>query len=190
LLPAALSASTAPACSLRRASSLSSPIAVTQRQRRQHLRIVHIRNTRRFFASMTSPCYRDLARRRHHCRSGLHGSANSTCRPSSSTSVVGQPPQASISKVPFRAITVLALRKSQTLECSVPGGKRYPGFRRASKNRAAGTEAREYKRMMLINRKLPPKMQKNLIPPPRDLRLDPLVEVPKQRYVIRLLSRR
>ena len=118
----------------------------------------------------------------------LHGSANSI---GGQTEVIklrwGQP----ASKLPFEGampgIKFALGENPKRSNFSVPGqAKRYPATRMGVEEtiRAAFTEARDYKAEWDEYKKRVAAGEKNLIPPRRDLRLDPLVEVLEgKRYV-------
>ncbi len=118
----------------------------------------------------------------------LHGSANAI---GGQTEVIklrwGQP----ASKLPFEGalpgIKFALGENPKRSNFSVPGQpKRYPATRMGVEEtiRAAFTEARDYKAAWDAYNKRVAAGEKNLIPPRRDLRLDPLVEVLEgKRYV-------
>jgi len=118
----------------------------------------------------------------------LHGSANSI---GGQTVVIklrwGQP----AAKLPFEGalpgIKFALGENPKRSNFSVPGReKRYPASRMGVEEtiRAAFTEARDYKNAWDAYNKKAAAGEKNLIPPRRDLRLDPLVEVLEgKRYV-------
>ncbi len=118
----------------------------------------------------------------------LHGSANAI---GGQTEVIklrwGQP----ASKLPFEGalpgIKFALGENPKRSNFSVPGQpKRYPATRMGVEEtiRAAFTEARDYKAAWDAYNKKVAAGEKNLIPPRRDLRLDPLVEVLEgKRYV-------
>ena len=118
----------------------------------------------------------------------LHGSANSI---GGQTVVIklrwGQP----AAKLPFEGalpgIKFALGENPKRSNFSVPGReKRYPASRMGVEEtiRAAFTEARDYKNAWDAYNKKVAAGEKNLIPPRRDLRLDPLVEVLEgKRYV-------
>src|SRR5260221_1962016 len=118
----------------------------------------------------------------------LHGSANSI---GGQTVVIklrwGQP----AAKLPFEGalpgIKFALGENPKRSNFSVPGReKRYPASRMGieESSRAAFTEARDYKNAWDAYNKKAAAGEKNLIPPRRDLRLDPLVEVLEgKRYV-------
>jgi len=118
----------------------------------------------------------------------LHGSAN----PIGGQTIViklrwGQP----ASKLPFEGampgIKFALGENPKRSNFSVPGQpRRYPATRMGVEEtiRAAFTEARDYKNAWDVYNKRLAAGEKNLIPPRRDLRLDPLVEVLEgKRYV-------
>ncbi len=111
----------------------------------------------------------------------LHGSANSI---GGQTTVIklrwGQPP----SKLPFEGampgIKFALGENPKRSNFSIPGQpKRYPATRMGVEEtiRAAFTEARDYKNAWDAYNKKVAAGEKNLVPPRRDLRLEPLVEV-------------
>ena len=118
----------------------------------------------------------------------LHGSANSI---GGQTIVIklrwGQP----AAKLPFEGalpgIKFALGENPKRSNFSIPGReRRYPASRMGVEEtiRAAFTEARDYKNAWDIYNKKVASGEKNLIPPRRDLRLDPLVEVLEgKRYV-------
>jgi len=118
----------------------------------------------------------------------LHGSANSI---GGQTQVIklrwGQP----ASKLPFEGalpgIKFALGENPKRSNFSFPGqAKRYPATRMGVEEtiRGAFTEARDYQRTWADYRKRAAAGEKNLIPPRRDLRLEPLVEVLEgKRYV-------
>src|SRR5467141_4124498 len=118
----------------------------------------------------------------------LHGSANSI---GGQTEVIklrwGQP----AAKLPFEGalpgIKFALGENPKRSNFSIPGQpKRYPATRMGVEEtiRGAFTEARDYKKVWDEHNKRVSAGEKNLIPPRRDLRLDPLVEVLEgKRYV-------
>ena len=118
----------------------------------------------------------------------LHGSANAI---GGQTTVIklrwGQP----ASKLPFEGalpgIKFALGENPKRSNFSIPGQpKRYPATRMGVEEtiRGAFTEARDYKNSWDVYNKRVAAGEKNLVPPRRDLRLDPLVEVLEgKRYV-------
>jgi len=111
----------------------------------------------------------------------LHGSANSI---GGQTVVIklrwGQP----AAKLPFEGALpgikfALGENPKRSNLRALTGGERYPVTRMGVEEtiRSAFTEARDYKKAWDDYNKRAPAGEKNLLPPRRDLRLDPLVEV-------------
>lgn len=118
----------------------------------------------------------------------LHGSANSI---GGQTIVIklrwGQPPSKLVFEGALPGIKFALGENPKRSNFSIPGQpKRYPATRMGVEEtiRGAFTEARDYKNAWDAYNKKVAAGEKNLIPPRRDLRLDPLVEVLEgKRYV-------